>query len=475
MAKKENNLISKEIIRNQIQIYLAEQTEQDDKINKSISDGSIQVIDSTSHHSNLHARKKKEIDGNSIIMRYKLHLRSTVLKKKKKSVIDEATYNAIGKYLSAETNSKSTISYHAFKRLANEVPLNMKKYFKANIFMLFPCNQNSEIRCEDFLRYLERSMEIQNTILELMECASNIDDPYSSSITEQQLEDYILSLIPEMDISHSLHESFYPFYVYTASQKFLFFLDQHKKNLISVKKLAHSAIMEELLYLRRLARIETEMDPNDFEIQTNANWFNGSNALRIYTKFLDLDRDENGMLKIDEIIQFTGFIPEDEYQFTSIAYERLFEEYITFQPFEMDYKAFVNFILALENATSDQSIYYFWRILDYDKSGFLTKLKIKYFYKEIYKALIALNYEAPSEDEIVLEIFDILGCNNGEQGVSLDELMKSKQGNIIMQMLLDVNGLTSCRVLSNSSTKIELVDSKSIVWMIGSISCFTVY
>ena len=78
-------------------------------------------------------------------------------------------------------------------------------------------------------------------------------DPLLTSLTEQQLESFIIKMIPEIDIFQRMHESFTDFYAYTAAQKFIFFLDMRKTNAISIKKLAHSKEMEELMSIRRLA------------------------------------------------------------------------------------------------------------------------------------------------------------------------------------------------------------------------------
>jgi serine/threonine-protein phosphatase 2A regulatory subunit B'' len=89
--------------------------------------------------------------------------------------------------------------------------------------------------------------------------------------------------------------------MYTASQKFFFFVDPHRRNAISIKKIAHCAIMQELQYLLRAARkLSTEINDSSevsrFEQLISANWFSSQNALRIYTLFLELDKDQNGSM-----------------------------------------------------------------------------------------------------------------------------------------------------------------------------------
>lgn len=126
-------------------------------------------------------------------------------------------------------------------------------------------------------------------------------------------------------------------------------------------------------------------------------------------------------------------------QFTVSAIRRLFDETVTFTPVEMDYKGFVNLVLATENSVTPESIRYFWQLVDYDKSGRLSEEKIKYFYKDVHDCLVRTNYDAPSAAHVVLEIFDLVACND-PRGPTLADLLASKQGHIVMTMLLDVNG-----------------------------------
>lgn len=141
---------------------------------------------------------------------------------------------------------------------------------------------------------------------------------------------------------------------------------------------------------------------------------------------------------MEEAAEFSGLNRRKRINFTHAAWERIFEEYIPYSPAELDYKGFVNLILALENPTSPASIKYFWKVLDFDRSGFLTPTKIKFFYNDVYQSLVG-NYDAPSAAHVVVEVFDILACNN-DRGATLDDFLTSKQGHVVVSMLLDVNG-----------------------------------
>jgi hypothetical protein len=144
------------------------------------------------------------------------------------------------------------------------------------------------------------------------------------------------------------------------------------------------------------------------------------------------------MLTLEEVAEFAGLSPKRRINFTPVAWARIFEEYITYTPLEMDYKAFVNLVLGVENMSTPAALKYFWKVLDFDNSGLLSPVKIKYFYNAIYESL-SPTYDCPTPDHVVIEVLDLLACNS-PQGATLSQLIDSKQGHIVVSLLLDVNG-----------------------------------
>jgi len=133
----------------------------------------------------------------------------------------------------------------------------------------------------------------------------------------------------------NLQETFYPFYVITAVRKFFFFLDPKRTGKIQIKDMLTSPILAELYELR-----QESLNMED----ALQNWFSVQSSLRVYDQYLRLDIDKNGMLKKQELCRYSPGL-------TTIFIDRIFEEYQTFEG-EMDYKTFLDFVLAMENKKS---------------------------------------------------------------------------------------------------------------------------
>lgn len=65
---------------------------------------------------------------------------------------------------------------------------------------------------------------------------------------------------------------------------------------------------------------------------------------------------------------------------TSAFLDRVFQECLTYEG-EMDYKTFLDFVLALTHKNQPQSIQYLFKILDIQHKGYLNVFDLHFFFK----------------------------------------------------------------------------------------------
>jgi len=190
----------------------------------------------------------------------------------------------------------------------------------------------------------------------------------------------------------NIPEAFHNYYVITAVRKFFFFLDPKKTGKIYIKDMLTSPILAELYDLRQEKTIDELVQ----------NWFSTQNAQRVYEAYLKLDLDHNGLLLKSELARY-------QWGLTQLFIDRVFEEYQTFEG-EMDYKTFLDFVLAMENKKSPQSLAYFWKILDIYGKGAIDSFVINMFFKQVLAKLSSKDPEAEKNfhvEDIKDEIFDM--------------------------------------------------------------------
>jgi Ca2+-binding EF-hand superfamily protein len=383
-------------------------------------------------------------DGEKLVDNLRQIAFKSELEDRQKTLITEEIFLRIEDTL----KGRQRIDYDEFTAIANGLPKEANRFFRAQVFLHFVQDENCSINTEDFLRFVQRSVDVESMLLQLSSFSTQAHD--TGLITEAEMESFMLKLIPQIPILRDMHESFKPFYAITACRRFFFLLDMRRRGETALRTLCASSPMEELMFLKRVTRFTKGVGenhgigglPDEIQEQLSANWFYPDNALKQYRTYLNLDRDQQGSLTRADILEFQG--DNGGLQLSYLTVDRLFEECQIYCASDdggrsergMDYTGFLDLILAVEHRESFQGVGYFWRILDIERTGKLTPTTIIQFYRSIKVALEEHGYGAPSEDDVVQEVYDMIGLPLGTP-ITQQHLIRSSQGPVIVAMLTD--------------------------------------
>ena len=120
---------------------------------------------------------------------------------------------------------------------------------------------------------------------------------------------------------------------------------------------------------------------------------------------------------------------------TQIFIDRVFEEFQTFEG-EMDYKTFLDFVLAMENKKSPQALHYFWRVLDVYHKGAIDTFVINMFFRQVITKLEQKIQTEYKIDDLKDELWD-MAKPASPHCITLQDLIKCGVGHIVVSMLVD--------------------------------------
>ena len=115
--------------------------------------------------------------------------------------------------------NKERIDFKEFLNVRDKVTPKIHQYFTSNLFLKFPQNSKGEINSDAYFRYIVTKIRSIQTRVPLI-CYNTHDDGY---LSEHELETYVFEQIPHMRQLSGMAVEFYPYYVFTAVRKFLFF------------------------------------------------------------------------------------------------------------------------------------------------------------------------------------------------------------------------------------------------------------
>ncbi|CAM9198360.1 unnamed protein product [Chrysoparadoxa australica] len=403
-----------------------------------------------------YAERKVDAAGDSGLQaKLRLESRARFLQRKEQELMEFSDLTQLESLFKDENDpgNMRLLNYKEFLEIKERAPAAARPYFSATSFLLLPQDKKGRIDASVLFKHIYGSICLQKTKITL----HYYDTEGQGYLREQDLENYIYDLIPTMPSLQSMPGNFAPFYVFTAVRRFMFFLDPKKSGRIDINTIVRSKAMDELMDLGMTgAGSGEEGDASDTELAKN--WFSAENTLRVYSEYLELDTDQNGMLSRSELEQYIG--SRQPLQLTPIFVERLFQEIITYKMTpdgtsegkrvpgdtsegEMDYKTFLDFVLAMENKQTVQALAYFWKILDVRHDGSLCSC---YFYSDIVKKLAEGGFEAPNASDVKDEIWDMVKPEDGER-ITFQDLVRSGVGHTVVSILIDMNASCEPREL----------------------------
>jgi serine/threonine-protein phosphatase 2A regulatory subunit B'' len=362
---------------------------------------------------------KKPDNKNQIYLGVRQEARTRFLHNKSAEILDKEDLEKLWYLLKSNTSfpddGSERMNYDQFCVVASKLPPKYRQFFQPSVFLKCDRDEYGRIEIVPFFHYIVRKVNLHQTRIQI----SLYDSAGYGYLKEKDLENFIFELIPSFPQLANLQENFYPFYVITAVRKFFFFLDPKRTGKILIKDILTSPILAEFYELR-----QESWSPEE----AAQNWFSMQSSLKVYDQYLKLDLDRNGMLRKMELLRYPGGL-------TSIFVDRVFEEYQTFEG-EMDYKTFLDFVLAMENKKSTASLQYFWRIIDVYKQNAVDTFVINMFLRAIIKKLESKERFGFKVDDVKDEIWD-MAKPKVPYAITYEDLLACGQGDIIVGMLID--------------------------------------
>jgi len=224
----------------------------------------------------------------------------------------------------------------------------------------------------------------------------------------------------------------------------------HKRG-VTAEELIDSEVFSELLEHAQTTPLSAARE--------QSNWFSLTTAVQLYRHFLLLDTDLDGMLTPHEVRALGA---DMGVVLTHAFCDRLLQVVPTFEA-KLDYKGFLDLVIALERRDTPRAIRYFWRVLDLDSRGSVGEFELSFFLRDIMEGLARNGDEPPAIEHVVDEIIDLVkvsppklrrlshvGLANGDvpargahevqHRFTCRDLLNCGAGGTVISMLIDVAG-----------------------------------
>ncbi|KAE9011538.1 hypothetical protein PR001_g14640 [Phytophthora rubi] len=310
----------------------------------------------------------------------------------------------------------------------------------AQHFLMFPQNTQGRISGYTILEYLHQfqlSLRVARFVLERVaqEGADKDDETlseemYSSLITETiQASCHELALIEDMD--------FQQYYELICTRMLLLphGMQQGRTRGLSINQIVACDRFAEFF------RLMDNSLRNKYDQEVNS--FHPSKIRLVHRQYLQLDRDGNGMLSIGELEDYgkkrafnpTGYEPTHD--LTDAFVTQVFAEVRTFNG-EMDYHAYLDFTLVMNDRVSTAALRFFWRVLDFHKQGFLDAFTLDFYLRSLLEKIHAHEGkdDAPTIGRLRTQVFDAVAPAHPNR-ITWQDLQRCKLGHDVVRLVTD--------------------------------------
>jgi hypothetical protein len=202
------------------------------------------------------------------------------------SLADQEEMSQILLQNSVKKSNVYLISFEQYLKSKEQVHPKFGWLFTASTFAEFPKNEDGLMSIKAFHSYVTKVAALVDSYCGLHAYSATIQ----GYITAEELEQYILDIIPSLNLPVQSSNSF-KYYVIAVMRKFRFFHDRYRQEKYKIEDILFSPVLAELLELR-----QEGIDPEDLEY----NWFAASSIEKLYNDFQRLDLSRSGTLSRNE-------------------------------------------------------------------------------------------------------------------------------------------------------------------------------
>ncbi len=311
--------------------------------------------------------------------------------------------------------SGGVINYESFAEVRHRLSErpNLAKFLTPVLFMKMPKDAHGCIHTDVFMRFLDTKIEYERMYIQLQK----YDSESTGYLRESDLRTFISDLVPNLRGLRELDEDCVPFYAFGATKKFMFHLDPRKSGKVAIEDLVVTPLMRDFMELRH--------GPLN-----KSNWFGAVAAMQVYSQYLELDIENDGMLSKKELS-----LGSPRWNLTPAAIQRLFEEHLSFGD-KLDYRGYLDLVLALENPDTVSAKRYLWKLLNGNNPLGLKELR--FFLSSQIEALSSKMSVSYKLSDLCVEFLDILQVKENAR-VEFRDVLSHQNGGIFLKMLVDTN------------------------------------
>ncbi|XP_022746800.1 serine/threonine protein phosphatase 2A regulatory subunit B''beta isoform X2 [Durio zibethinus] len=316
------------------------------------------------------------------------------------------------------------LQLHEFKLVTKEI-CKLPSFFSSSLFRKIDVNSTGLITRDAFIDYwVNGKMLTMDMATQIYTTLKQPDLKYLSQDDFKPVLQELLATHPGLEFLQSTPE-FQERYAETVIYRIYYYMNRSGNGHLTLRELKRGNLIDAMLHA------DEEEDINKV-----LRYFSYEHFYVIYCKFWELDTDHDFLIDKENLIRYGNHALT--YRIVNRIFSQVPRKFTSSVEGKMGYEDFVYFILAEEDKPSEPSLEYWFKCIDLDANGVLTRNEMQFFYEEQLHRMECMAQEPVLFEDILCQIIDMIKPEN-DSYITLRDLKGSKLSGSVFNILFNLN------------------------------------
>ncbi|KAL8224290.1 hypothetical protein R6Q57_019765 [Mikania cordata] len=311
-----------------------------------------------------------------------------------------------------------------FKPVTKEI-CKLPSFFSTALFKSIDIYDTGVVTREAFVDYwVHKNMLTKDTATQIF---TILKQPELRYLTHEDFKPILRELLathPGLEFLQSTPE-FQERYAETVIYRIFYYMNRAGNGRLTLRELKRGNLIAAMMHA------DEEEDINKV-----LRYFSYEHFYVIYCKFWELDTDHDFLIDKENLIRYGNHALT--YRIVDRIFSQVPRKFTSKVEGKMGYEDFVYFILSEEDKPSEPSLEYWFKCIDLDGNGVLTKNEMQFFYEEQLHRMECMAQEPVLFEDILCQIVDMVGPKD-EGYFTLRDLKGSKLSGSVFNILFNLN------------------------------------
>ncbi|XP_023546201.1 serine/threonine protein phosphatase 2A regulatory subunit B''beta-like [Cucurbita pepo subsp. pepo] len=316
------------------------------------------------------------------------------------------------------------LQIHEFRAVTKEV-CKLPSFFSTSLFRKIDVNSTGIVTRDAFIEYwINGNMLTLDIATQIFRILKQPDLKYLTQDDFKPVLRELLATHPGLEFLQSTPE-FQERYAETVTYRIYFYINRAGNGQLSLRELKRGNLIDAMQHA------DEEEDINKV-----LRYFSYEHFYVIYCKFWELDTDHDFLIDKENLIKYGNHALT--YRIVDRIFSQVPRKFTSKVEGRMGYEDFVYFILSEEDKSSEPSLEYWFKCIDLDGNGILTRNELQFFYEEQLHRMECMAQEPVLFEDILCQIIDMIGPEN-ESYITLRDLKGCKLSGSVFNILFNLN------------------------------------